>query len=68
MAKTEDRSASDSVETWRETLYAAVPERDELLSTISGLETEPLYTPENVELDYQRDLGYPGEPPFTRGV
>src|SRR5438034_4110005 len=68
MAKTEDRSASDSVETWRETLYAAVPERDELLSTISGLETEPLYTPENVELDYHRDLGYPGEPPFTRGV
>ena len=68
MAKTEDRSASDSVETWRETFYAAVPERDELLSTISGLETEPLYTPENVELDYARDLGYPGEPPFTRGV
>src|SRR5438093_1040066 len=68
MAKTEDRSASDSVETWRETLDAAVPERNELLSTISGLETEPLYTPENVELDYQRDLGYPGEPPFTRGV
>jgi methylmalonyl-CoA mutase, N-terminal domain len=43
-------------------------ERDELFSTISGLPVEPLYSPENVELDYERDLGYPGSPPFTRGV
>jgi methylmalonyl-CoA mutase, N-terminal domain len=29
----------------------------------------PLYTPEDVRsLDYERDLGYPGMPPFTRGV
>ena len=33
-----------------------------------GLENEPLYTPERVELDYDRDLGYPGVYPFTRGV
>jgi methylmalonyl-CoA mutase N-terminal domain/subunit len=39
-----------------------------LLSTISGLEVEPLYTPDNVEVDYERDLGYPGVFPFTRGV
>src|SRR5205823_783828 len=41
---------------------------DELFSTISGVETEPLYAPENVDVDYVRDLGYPGEAPFTRGV
>jgi methylmalonyl-CoA mutase N-terminal domain/subunit len=40
----------------------------ELFSTISGLENEPLYTPDNVELDYERDLGFPGSYPFTRGV
>jgi methylmalonyl-CoA mutase N-terminal domain/subunit len=40
----------------------------ELFSTISGLEVEPLYSPENVEIDYARDLGRPGEYPFTRGV
>jgi methylmalonyl-CoA mutase N-terminal domain/subunit len=40
----------------------------ELHSTISGLPVEPLYSPENVEIDYERDLGYPGEYPFTRGV
>ena len=37
-------------------------------TTISGVEVEPLYTAEDVELDYERDLGYPGEFPFTRGV
>jgi methylmalonyl-CoA mutase, N-terminal domain len=40
----------------------------ELHSTISGIEVEPLYTPDDVEIDYDRDLGYPGEFPFTRGV
>jgi methylmalonyl-CoA mutase N-terminal domain/subunit len=69
MAKTEDRGASGSVGAWREHVYDRAPERqEELFSTISGIETEPLYTPENAEIDYARDLGYPGEPPFTRGV
>ncbi|MGZ7042281.1 MAG: acyl-CoA mutase large subunit family protein [Thermoanaerobaculia bacterium] len=39
-----------------------------LHSTISGVENEPLYTPEQVEVEYDRDLGSPGEFPFTRGV
>src|ERR1700704_2701352 len=37
-------------------------------TTMSGHPVEPLYTPDNVELDYERDLGYPGVHPFTRGV
>jgi methylmalonyl-CoA mutase N-terminal domain/subunit len=41
---------------------------EELRSTISGIENEPLYSPENVEVDPERDLGRPGEFPFTRGV
>jgi methylmalonyl-CoA mutase, N-terminal domain len=69
MARTEDRETSDSVEAWRERAYERAPERtDELFSTISGVETEPLYAPDNSDFDYQRDLGYPGEYPFTRGV
>jgi methylmalonyl-CoA mutase N-terminal domain/subunit len=53
---------------WRER-YEATPEREgELFSTISGVENEPLYSPENVEIDYERDLGWPGAYPFTRGV
>jgi methylmalonyl-CoA mutase, N-terminal domain len=54
---------------WREELYAAAPERaGELHSTMSGVEVEPLDTPETVAVDYDRDLGYPGVYPFTRGV
>ena len=40
------------------------PER----STISGIPYEPLYSPVNVSVDYERDLGDPGRFPFTRGV
>ena len=43
-------------------------QRKQLVSTISGIENEPLYSPENVDIDVARDLGRPGEFPFTRGV
>jgi methylmalonyl-CoA mutase N-terminal domain/subunit len=70
MATTEDRpEVTTATEQWRGELYDAAPERDgERTSTISGLENEPLYTPDNVEIDYEEDLGYPGVYPFTRGV
>ncbi len=69
MARIEDREASGSVRAWREGAYEGAPERhDELFSTISGVEAEPLYAPDNVDFEYGRDLGYPGEFPFTRGV
>jgi methylmalonyl-CoA mutase N-terminal domain/subunit len=67
MATTEDRL--DSTAEWKRELYDAAPEREgEVFSTISGLENEPLSTPDNVAFDYERDLGYPGVYPFTRGV
>jgi methylmalonyl-CoA mutase, N-terminal domain len=57
------------VDQWKRELYEAKPEREgELLTTMSGLENEPLYTPDNVDVDFERDLGYPGVYPFTRGV
>jgi methylmalonyl-CoA mutase, N-terminal domain len=68
MATTEDRRGADATEDWRRELYGSKPERDALFTTISGLENEPLYTPDNVEIDYDRDLGYPGVFPYTRGV
>jgi methylmalonyl-CoA mutase, N-terminal domain len=38
-------------------------------TTISGVPIEPLYGPEQVrELDRARDLGDPGEFPYTRGI
>jgi methylmalonyl-CoA mutase, N-terminal domain len=68
VATTEEPSKLDATEEWRRELYEARPERDALFTTISGLENEPLYTPDNVDIDYDRDLGYPGVYPFTRGV
>jgi len=53
---------------WRQD-FRRFGERDADFETISGEPVEPLYTPEDVAgLDYERDLGYPGEYPFTRGV
>src|ERR671929_533654 len=69
MATAEDPRITGPTDEWRRELYDAAPERQgELFSTISGLENEPLYTPETVAVDYDRDLGYPGAYPFTRGV
>jgi methylmalonyl-CoA mutase, N-terminal domain len=69
MALTEDRRSLTGMDDWRRELYDATPEREgELSSTISGLPNDPLYGPENVEIDYENDLGYPGVYPFTRGV
>src|SRR4051794_36833907 len=70
MATTEDpKSELDATEAWRHELYEARAEREGVaFSTISGVENEPLYSPDNVEIDYERDLGFPGVYPFTRGV
>lgn len=45
------------------------PERKETFTRTSGSEVERLYTPDDIgEMDYQEDLGFPGEYPYTRGV
>jgi methylmalonyl-CoA mutase N-terminal domain/subunit len=69
MATTEDPRQGTPTDRWRDDQYATSPERSgELFSTMSGIENEPLATPDTVGVDYDRDLGYPGEFPFTRGV
>ena len=66
---------SKSKKQWaKETLKPTVdrfPERQEAFQTDSGLPIDSLYVPTDFdpqELDYDRDIGYPGEFPFTRGV
>jgi methylmalonyl-CoA mutase N-terminal domain/subunit len=68
MATTEDRRRADATAEWRRELYEEKPEREALFTTMSGVGVEPLYTPDNVEIDYDRDLGFPGVFPYTRGV
>ena len=64
---------SEQSEQWEEGLLkgtlARHPERQERFMTTSSAPVNRLYTPLDVaELDYDRDLGFPGEYPCTRGV
>ncbi|HEV8547071.1 MAG TPA: methylmalonyl-CoA mutase family protein [Candidatus Limnocylindrales bacterium] len=65
----------DERERWRRTTRAkavgGAPERRERFATSSDLEIADVYTaadPESLGFDPDRDLGLPGEFPFTRGV
>ncbi len=45
------------------------PERKDEFRTLSDQPVERLYTPLDVQdIDYEEDLGFPGEYPFTRGA
>jgi methylmalonyl-CoA mutase N-terminal domain/subunit len=47
---------------------AKVPPRKARFSTWSDIDVDALATPADVTIDYAKDLGLPGEYPFTRGV
>ena len=61
-----------AVEAWRKgpvaKSEAKMPARKDRFSTWSDLEVPDVLTPAEVPIDYLRDLGMPGEYPFTRGV
>ncbi|AGL01354.1 acyl-CoA mutase large subunit family protein [Desulfoscipio gibsoniae] len=44
-------------------------DRDINFETVSGMPIQDLYTPEDIQnLGYMKDLGFPGNYPYTRGV
>src|SRR5687767_8572939 len=54
---------------WMEEVYSRLEEREALFETISGEPVKPLYTADDrAGSDPDRDLGFPGEYPFTLGV
>jgi len=58
----------DKMARWEEEA-AHLPERQTHFVTTSGVPIERVYTPSQIaNLDHERDLGLPGEFPFTRGV
>jgi len=62
-----------ALDTWEETTLqqslATVPERKRSLAHSSSESLQRLYTPLDIaDLDYQQDLGFPGEFPHTRGA
>ncbi|HLX04128.1 MAG TPA: methylmalonyl-CoA mutase family protein [Candidatus Binatus sp.] len=53
---------------WLETTYKQASERPVRFSSVSDMELDPLYTPDDVTGSYDEALGNPGEYPYTRGV
>jgi methylmalonyl-CoA mutase N-terminal domain/subunit len=65
MATVTDTAARDR---WHHENSAA-PKREQPPTTVSSVPVEPLYTPDSLNgFDYETDLGYPGQYPFTRGA
>ena len=45
------------------------PETKKTFTTVSLTPVERLYTPNSIpDFDYEAELGFPGEPPYTRGI
>ncbi|HTS13500.1 MAG TPA: methylmalonyl-CoA mutase family protein [Candidatus Limnocylindrales bacterium] len=67
------RNPSEAERAWEEkTLKPTLeksPERAPEFTTVSSYPIRRLYTPADLEgWDPERDLGYPGQPPYTRGI
>ena len=67
------KALADAKEKWEKDSLKKVldryPERQDEFTTGSGLGVQRLYTESDLgDVDYLRDLGFPGEFPYTRGV
>jgi len=67
--KIDDRKRFEESKRAHEARELSSREKPEKFSTVSSEPIRELYTPDDVaHLDYNEDLGFPGEYPFTRGV
>lgn len=56
-----------ALEQWQQE-FARSPGVDKAVCNRSDIEIKPLYTPADWRGDYSASLGYPGQPPYTRGI
>ncbi len=73
MSEKDHASPSAARKAWEERKVAPAlkrgPERKREFRTTSGIDIDRIYDPASLDgIDYARDLGYPGDYPFTRGV
>jgi len=61
-------SAQETAQEQWQREFAAGAASDKPVRNRSGIEVKPLYTPQDWPGDYAADLGYPGRPPYTRGI
>ncbi|MBN9425487.1 MAG: methylmalonyl-CoA mutase [Burkholderiales bacterium] len=62
---------ADNYEAWQQRHAEELRDtRKKSFESPSGIEVQPLYTPEHLQhegWDYRRDVGFPGQVPYTRG-
>ena len=76
MAKTTRKKTQESARDgqtgfskWIKEYEESGPDKKKKFMTISSRPIKPLYTPEDTaKIDFDRDIGYPGQFPYTRGV
>ena len=71
--KPEQNPSNLSYNEWKEKVYKKFiekyPEREKEFTTVSFTPVNPLYTPEDNNLDnFNNKIGYPGSYPYTRGI
>lgn len=65
-SKMDTKKMSEEKKNWEKRCLKKAPEN---IQSTSGMDIDILYTPGDVPgFDYPRNLGYPGEYPFTRGI
>ena len=72
MAKNDNsKNSSFSFSEWKKNIYEkfikSSPERKKEFTTASFYPVNPLYTKDDLKNDFEKEIGFPGEFPFTRG-
>jgi methylmalonyl-CoA mutase, N-terminal domain len=64
-----DKLSSEGREKWHKEFEDSGPDKGKKFMTVSSRPIKPLYDPEDTrDIDFDRDIGYPGQFPYTRGV
>ncbi len=63
------KAKSEAKTDWQKKYEESCPETEKKFMTVSSRPIKPLYTPDDTaDIDFDRDIGFPGEYPYTRGV
>jgi methylmalonyl-CoA mutase N-terminal domain/subunit len=73
LSKSQDRILAAARKRWEKKVLtpwlSGSPERKKTFENLSGITLSRIYTPKDIASDdYVRDLGFPGEYPYTRGI
>ncbi|HEY5615549.1 MAG TPA: methylmalonyl-CoA mutase family protein [Bacteroidota bacterium] len=65
----DQKKYSEEKQKWQDRVKSNGRTRETVFTTVSGAPIEMLYTPDDLRgTDFIRDIGFPGEFPYTRGI